>query len=94
MASKRRRIGAKEKAKAAIASLKEQKTVSELSVQFKVHSTQIHAWKKKLIESAPEVFERGFAGSVEQKFLKRESELFEEIGRLKMELEWLKKKVE
>ena len=94
MAGSRRRIGAKQKARAALAALKELKTVSELSSQFKVHSTQIHAWKKKLVESAPEIFERGYAGSREKEFQQRESELFEEIGRLKMELEWLKKKVE
>ena len=90
--AKRKQIGSGQKARAAIAAIKEQKTVSELARQHKVHSTQIHAWKKKLLEGAAELFERGRSGSREQEFKQRESELFEEIGRLKMELEWLKKK--
>ncbi len=94
MAKKRRIPTSKEKARVAIAALKEQKTARELSVQFKVHVTQIGAWKKKLVEAAPEIFERGYKASREDEFQRRESELFEEIGRLKMELEWLKKKVE
>lgn len=94
MAKQRKTIGAKEKARVAIAALKEQKTTRELSTQFKVHVTQIGTWKKKLVESAPEIFERGYQGTREEEFRQRESELFEEIGRLKMELEWLKKKAE
>lgn len=90
--AKRKPIGAVKKAKVAIAAIKEQKTISELARQNKVHSTQVHAWKKKLLDGAPELFERGRAGSREREFQQRESELFEEIGRLKMELEWVKKK--
>jgi putative transposase len=93
MAKQRRVIGAKEKAKVALAAIREQNTSRELSVQFKIHQTQIGAWKKKLIDEAPSIFERGYSGSRDQEFQQREAELFEEIGRLKMELEWLKKKV-
>jgi transposase len=93
MAKQRRVIGSKEKAKVAIAAIKEQKTVRELSVQFKVHVTQVGAWKKRLLDEASGIFERDFKGSRDQEFEQRESELFQEIGRLKMELEWLKKKV-
>ncbi len=90
--AKRKPIGAAKKAKVAIAAVKEQKTVSELARQHKVHATQVHTWKKKLLDGAPELFERGRAGSREREFQQRESGLFDEIGRLKMELEWLKKK--
>jgi len=92
MAKRRRVIGAKEKAKVAIAAIKEHKTTRELSTQFKVHVTQIGAWKKKLIDAAPEVFERDYKESREQELQQREAELYQEIGRLKMELEWIKKK--
>ena len=92
MAKQRRVIGPKEKAKVAIAAIKEQKTTRELSTQFKVHVTQIGAWKKRLLEEASEIFERDYKGSREQEFQQRESELYQEIGRLKMELEWHKKK--
>jgi len=94
MAKQRKTIGAKQKAKVALEAIREQSTVRELSTKYKIHTTQIHSWKKKLIDEAPELFERGYAGSREQEFQQRESELFEEIGRLKMELEWLKKKAE
>ncbi len=92
MAKRRKIISAKEKAKVALAAVKDQKTARELSTQFKIHVTQVGAWKKKLIEAAPEIFERDYKGSREQEFQQRESALFEEIGRLKMELEWVKKK--
>ena len=93
MANQRRVIGLKEKAKIAIAAIKEQKTTRELSTQFKVHVTQIGVWKKKLLEESSEIFERDYKGSREQEFQQRESELYQEIGRLKMEIEWLKKKL-
>lgn len=56
-----------------------------------MHITQVGAWEKKLIEEAPEIFERDYKGSRELEFQQRESELYQEIGRLKMELEWMKK---
>ncbi len=93
MARKRKRPGPSFKAKVALSAVKEIKTVSELSSQFKVHSTQIHQWKRQLLERAEEVFENGRSGTgraQEQEALT--AELYEQIGRLKMELEWLKKK--
>ena len=93
MARKRKRPGPSFKAKVALSAVKEIKTVSELSSQFKVHSTQIHQWKRQLLERAQEVFENGRSGTgraQEQEAVI--AELYEQIGRLKMELEWLKKK--
>ena len=93
MARKRKRPSPPFKAKVALLAVKEIKTVSELSTQFKVHSTQIHQWKRQLVERAEEVFENGRSGTgraQEQEALI--TELYEQIGRLKMELEWVKKK--
>ena len=93
MARKRKRPSPSFKAKVALSAVKEIKTVSELSTQFKVHSTQVHQWKRQLLERAEEVFENGRSGTgraQEQEALI--AELYEQIGRLKMELEWLKKK--
>jgi putative transposase len=91
MARKQKARTAEFKAKVALAALQERKTISELASQFGVHPTQIHQWKKQLLAGACEVFRdgrtrRSAESSAEQ------SELFEQIGRLKMELEWLKKK--
>ena len=93
MGKKRQRPSPPFKAKVALSAVKEIKTVSELSSQFKVHSTQIHQWKRQLIERAEEVFENARSGpgrAQEQETLI--AELYEQVGRLKMELEWLKKK--
>jgi putative transposase len=79
------------KAKAALAALKGDKGLSELSSQFGVHSTQISAWKRRLVEGAAELFEDGRRRKSNSG--PEEEELYEQIGRLKMELEWLKKKV-
>jgi putative transposase len=71
--------------------LKGDRTVNELASQFQIHPTLIHAWKKQLLAGAEVVFANGVrvgAGEAEA----RQAELFEQIGRLKMELEWLKKK--
>jgi transposase-like protein len=92
MAGKRKQHSAAFKARVALAALKGDKTVNELASQYGVHPTLIHAWKKQLLAGADQVFSNGArvaAGDAEAE----KAELFEQIGRLKMELEWLKKKV-
>lgn len=84
MAGKRRQHGSAFKAKVAFAALKGDKTLAELASQFGIHPVQVCEWKKRLLEGAAEVFEDGRRS--------RAPELYEQIGRLKMELEWLKKK--
>ena len=80
------------KAKVALAALKGDRTVNQLAGHYDVHPTQIHAWKKQLLAGAESVFANG-AKAPSDDVEAREAELFEQIGRLKMELEWLKKKV-
>jgi len=77
------------KARVALEALKERETVNELAKRFQVHPTQIHEWKRRLLEQAAAVFERECGKVVEAT---DPAELYEQIGRLKMELEWLKKK--
>jgi len=72
--------------------LKEQKTLSQLAAEYGVHPTQITQWKKQLLEGGDSLFGRQRVHEQHEQAA-REAELFEQIGRLKMELEWLKKKL-
>lgn len=92
MARKRTARGPDFKAKVALAALRERKTVSELARQFEVHPTQIHQWKKTLLAGAEEAFQDGRSRPKASDEEAKVNELYEQIGRLKMELEWLKKK--
>ena len=80
------------KAQVALAALKGDRTVNELASQYGVHPTLIHGWKKQLLAGADQVFGNG-TKAVRADAEAEKAELFEQIGRLKMELEWLKKKV-
>src|SRR3954469_10693863 len=92
MAGKRKVHTAAFKAQVALAALKGDRTVNELAGHYGVHPTLIHGWKKQLLTGAEGVFgSPAQAGSVGADA--RQAELFEQIGRLKMELEWLKKKL-
>ena len=89
---KKRKIHSPEfKAKVALEAIKEMKTASELASQFHVHPTQINTWEKRALENLVESFRRGSPAKqkTEQELT---SPLYEQIGRLKMELDWLKKK--
>jgi putative transposase len=79
------------KAQVALAAVKGDRTVNELAGRYSVHPTLIHAWKKQLIAGAESIFSNGTkTASAEAEA--RQAELYEQIGRLKMELEWVKKK--
>ncbi len=91
MAGKRKSHTAAFKAQVALAALKGDRTVNELAGQYGVHPTMIHGWKKHLLAGAEGVFATGAASTSTDGEL-RQAELYEQIGRLKMELEWLKKK--
>jgi transposase len=91
MARKRKSHTAAFKAQVALAAVKGDKTVNELASLHGVHPTMIHGWKKQLVESAEELFQSGAKpSSVEHEAL--QAQLYEQIGRLKTELDWLKKK--
>lgn len=81
------------KAKVAIEAIKGEKTIAELSTQYSVHPNQISLWKKQLLEGASSLFERGNAKDFdENKQEEKSDELYKNIGQLKVENEFLKKK--
>jgi transposase-like protein len=91
MVGKRKTHTAAFKAQVALAAVKGDRTVNELASQFGVHPTLIHGWKKQLLAGAESVFANSVPrASQEGEVL--QAELYEQIGRLKMELEWVKKK--
>ena len=92
MTKQRRQFSAKFKFQVALDALKEQKTVNEIASLYEVHPTQVKQWKRQLQEGGAEVFSQR-RGHEQEKQAETEATLYEQIGRLKMELEWLKKKV-
>ena len=88
---KRRVFGGSFRAKVALAALKGDKTLAQLADQFEVHANQVSAWRKELVERSAELFEHGRKRPRDEASASQE-ELYQQIGRLKMEVEWLKKK--
>ena len=79
------------KAQVALAAVRGDRTVNELAAQFGVHPTLIHDWKKRLLAGAATIFAGG-AKAPAADGEAQQAELFEQIGRLKVELDWVKKK--
>ena len=91
MTRKRRTHGAALKAKVALAAVRGDKTTAQLASQFEVHTSQVTAWKKRLLEGLPDIFADGRQKTSDDQSA-NEQELYEQIGRLTVEVEWLKKK--
>jgi len=91
MSGKRRSFGAAFKAKVALAAARGDKTTAQLAGKFGVHGNQVTSWKKRLLDGAAELFADG-RGRKKDEASASEDELYEQIGRLKMEVEWLENK--
>jgi transposase len=92
MVKRRKSHTASFKAQVALAAVKGDKTIAELAGVHSVHPTLIHAWKKQLVGGADQVFQTGVRAT-DHDHEELQSKLYEQIGRLQAELEWLKKKV-
>ena len=91
MPKSRRRFSAEFKFQVALEAAKGLKTLNELASEHSVHPNQISQWKRELLENGTRLFSnQRDRQQREQEGL--QAELYEQIGRLKMELEWLKKK--
>ena len=90
MTTTRKTYSPKFKARVALEALRGEKTLSQLGSQFKVHPIQIAKWRKLAQDQLPELFVDGRRKAAHAEV--ETTTLFEEIGRLKVELDWLKKK--
>jgi transposase-like protein len=91
MSKKRRQHSPEFKFKVALEAAKGNKTVAEVASEAGVHPNQISQWKGQLLDEGATLFRRNGDRSLRE-FEQREAELYEQIGRLQMELDWLKKK--
>ena len=91
MTTRRKQHSAQFKFKVALEAAKGEQTRNQIASQHSVHPGQVTEWKKKLLTEGTQLFGRQLAREAVAT-ANREADLYEQIGRLKMELEWLKKK--
>jgi transposase-like protein len=91
MTTTRQRHSAKFKARVALEAIRGEKTLNQLGSQYGVHPVQIAHWRRAALDHLEEIFVDGRTQKARDSEVDRDA-LYEQIGRLKMELEWLKKK--
>jgi transposase-like protein len=91
MKRRRRQYSADWKAKIALEAIKGQRTIQEIASHYEIHPNLVTHWKKKLLERAAEIFSSGRMqeGEADEEL---KAELYQQIGKLQMEVDWLKKK--
>ena len=87
----RRQFSADWKAKIALEAIKGQRTVQEIASQYEIHPSLVTHWKKQQLERAAEIFSSGKSqeGRADEEL---QAELYQQIGKLQVEVDWLKKK--
>jgi len=89
--SKRRTHSPEFKARVAMEAISGRKTIQEIAADHAVHPIQVSQWKRQLLDGASELFTRGKKTKDKEEGQAKEAELFQQIGRLQIELEWLKR---
>ena len=92
MATTRKQYSPKFKAKVALEAVRGERTLSQLASQFQVHPVQIGQWRKMALEQLPDLFVDGRKNKPSGADVEKDA-FYEEIGRLKVELDWLKKQL-
>jgi transposase-like protein len=90
--SKRRTHSHEFKARIAMEAISGRKTIQEIAADHAIHPIQVSQWKRQLLDGASELFIRAKKSKDKEESQTKEAELFQQIGKLQMELEWLKKK--
>jgi transposase-like protein len=91
MSKKRKKHSAQFKAKVALAALANEETVAQLASRFEVHPTMISAWKRQLLDSAAELFDKNT--NSRKQIEGQVDELYRQIGQLKVENDFLSRKL-
>ena len=91
MSKKRNRYSAEFKAKVAVAALRNDETMAELAARFGIHPTMINSWKRSLVESAADIFQKGHKSRKQNET--QVDELYRQIGKLQVERDFLSKKL-
>ena len=91
MKRQRKQYSADLKGKIAVEAVKAQRTIQEIASHYSIHPNQVTQWKKQLVEGAAEIFSNGkaYEGEAAEQM---KAELYQQIGKLQVELDWLKKK--
>ncbi len=92
MKNERKKFSASFKTKVALEAVKGLRTVAEIASKYQVHASQVNAWKKQLLDNADSLFDRK-SKKTEPSEEEITAPLYEEIGRLKMDVKWLEKKL-
>jgi transposase-like protein len=92
MKKQRKNYSSEFKVKVALEAIKGQKTLNEIASHYEVHPNQVTQWKKQALEGLPELFSQRRA-RLEKDDETLKAQLYQQIGQLKVELDWLKKKV-
>lgn len=91
MNKQRKTYSAELKAKIALEAIKGQRTINEIATHYEVHPNQVTQWKKQMLEGAAEIFSDRHAHTARDEEALR-AQLYQQIGQLKVEVDWLKKK--
>ena len=92
--SKRKSYDKNFKAKIALEALKGERTIAEIASEHGIHPNQITQWKQQLLEGLPEIFERKKSTGAKSEDNRERDELYRQIGKMKIEIDWLKKKLD
>ncbi len=91
MSRKRKQYSPEFKAKVALAALKDEETAAQLASRYEVHPTMINTWKRNLLEGAANIFDKGHKRDKQSEA--KVDELYRHIGKLKVERDFLSKKL-
>ena len=88
---KRKKYSNKLKAKVAVAAIKGDRTANEIASEFGIHVSQVNRWKKEVLDQLPELFDKKANARRTKDTEKEKDLLYRQIGKLQVEVDWLKK---